>query len=96
MTLPEHLKSTGELLTRAFPRGIDEGEYMYVLAILYPHMADGNLTWVATVLTGRDEGLVMNDVLKAYSFKGSQELMESTLAKLKAAGLDEWIAEDEL
>jgi hypothetical protein len=63
--IPDHLRMTTDLLSRAFPLGIRESEYSELLEVLYPCMADENLALVIAHSTGRDLGSVLNDVLGA-------------------------------
>ncbi len=49
-----------------------------------------------TELMGKDEGVTLNDALKAQAGTlATSEEIESARARLLAAGLDAWIAEEE-
>ena len=94
-TIPDHLQSTWELLRRAFPNDVPAEEYLPLLALLYPHMADENIAIVMSELTGRDSGSVLNDVYKAGSGSGITEAAkDSVLRKLQRAGFEEWKKEE--
>jgi hypothetical protein len=93
--IPAHLHTTWQLLQRAFPSGVDDGEYLPLLAILYPHMADENLAIVISEYTGRDVGVVLNDILAAGgSMNMASERAELVKQRLRGAGFDEWVADE--
>ncbi len=91
MTVPAHLVSTAALITKTFPEGVPEADYLPLLAVLYPHMADENLVEVVSLLTGRERGAVLNDVYAAGAGAGLRpDAVEAVRARLVAAGLDQW------
>ncbi|MDN3019941.1 hypothetical protein PH210_27755 [Paenibacillus sp. BSR1-1] len=47
--IPEHLKSTYNLLTKAFPNGVTESQYLHILGILYEHMSNRNLSEIVSL-----------------------------------------------
>ena len=92
--LPSHLSSTLELLKRTFPSGLSEPEYLPLLAILYPHLADGNLATVVAEFTGKDKGIVLNDVYAAGAAKNlNPYALASVRERLIQAGFEEWLTE---
>ncbi len=91
--VPPHLQSTWDLLLRVFPSGVPDGDYLPLLAHLYPHMCDGNLAEVIAAFTGRPDYMVANDVLRvgAGGHDGSVEY-QRLAERLAAAGLEAWAA----
>ena len=94
-SVPSYLKTSFELLARAFPDGIRDDEYLPVLTMLYPHMCDENLAIVVSEFTGRDDWRVMNDVFGVGGriANGASDVDESVRKKLVDAGYDDWAAE---
>lgn len=93
--IPPHLDSTWGLLKRAFPDGILDADYFAVLEHLYPHMADGNIVIVVAEFTGREVGIVLNDVLGVGSGgRVDAEARASVGDRLRQAGFEEWVTED--
>jgi hypothetical protein len=95
-TIPEHLQSTYRLLSLAFPKGIDNAQYLPVLFILYEHMCDGNLAEVIALFTGKDYGIVLNDVHRVGSVSYNPSSMEIKNVRdlLLRHGFEKWINED--
>ena len=95
--VPRQLTSTVDLLRRAFPSGkLDNDEYDAVLEILYPHLADENLVIVMVDLTGRDAGVILNDVYRAGSVGRTPSVVRERVMKLlDSAGFDEWLSPPE-
>jgi hypothetical protein len=93
--LPAPLKTSFELLARAFPDGIRDDEYLPVLTMLHPHMCDRNLAVVVSEFTGRNHWRVMNDVFGVGGriADGASDVDESVRKKLIDAGYDDWAAE---
>ncbi|WAM25721.1 MULTISPECIES: DUF3349 domain-containing protein [Myxococcus] len=95
MDIPSHLESTASLILSAFPEGIPEADYLPLLAVLYPHMADENLVEVVSLLTGHDRGVVLNDVYAAGADVGlDPDAVAAVRARLVSAGLGKWGLED--
>lgn len=95
MSIPAHLVSTADLISKAFPEGVQETDYVPLLAVLYPHMADKNLAEIVSLLTGRDRGVVLNDVYAAGAGVGlDPDAVAAVRARLVTAGLDKWSLED--
>ncbi len=93
---PAHLRTTLQLLQRAFPAGIGEGEYLSLLSALYPHMADENLALAMSEHTGRDIAVVLNDILLAGSRTDViSEADDRVRRRLWDAGFDAWVAEED-
>jgi len=95
--IPSYLTSTLELLRVAFSAGISDSEYLPLLAALHPHMSDRNLAVVVADFTGKDPGIVQNDVYKAAAGgAASAEAVAAVQSKLDAAGFVAWVkSEDE-
>jgi hypothetical protein len=95
MNIPSHLVSTASLIRRAFPEGVPDAEFLPLLAVLYPHMADRNLAEVISLLTGRERGAVLNYVYAAGAGLGlDPDAVVAVRARLVSAGLEGWILED--
>jgi hypothetical protein len=92
-TIPTHLIATYQLLTCAFPEGIDEQYYLPVLSILYEQMSDRNLAQVVAELTGRDYHAVLNDVYRVGATpRISPALIDSVQQKLMNCNYKQWLA----
>jgi|LakMenEpi03Aug12_release.lakeMendotaPanAssembly.Ray.scaffolds.fasta_scaffold294209_2 hypothetical protein len=87
---PAHLKTTLELVDRAYPQGVPPEEYLPLLLVLSDHMCEENLALAAAHWSDAN-GSRLNDVLAAIHQKPDASLV---LQKLKIAGLEEWIAEE--
>ncbi|AGC41815.1 hypothetical protein MYSTI_00465 [Myxococcus stipitatus DSM 14675] len=95
MSVPAHLASTVSLIDRAYPEGVPEADYLPLLSVLYPYMADENLVEVISLLMGRDRDVVMNDVYTAGAAVGLHpDSVAAVRARLVASGLNEWTRED--
>lgn len=94
MTVPEYLHETFALLSRAFPGGIAEDEYIPLLAVLARHLCDENVAIVAAELTGRDRGIVLNDVYAAQECSESIDV-DRVVRRLETAGFREWLSKEE-
>ncbi|WP_437635624.1 DUF3349 domain-containing protein [Sorangium sp. So ce854] len=94
MVVPEHLRDTFALVLRAFPGGVAEDEYMPLLAVLARYLCDENVVIVAAALTGRDRGIVMNNVYAAQERSESIDV-DRVVRRLKAAGFREWLSKEE-
>lgn len=92
--LPDYLSSTYRLVAAAFPGGIDIASYLPLLRLLGEHMSQRNLADVIAAHTGREVGLVYNDVLHSDSAPVPDEQMDRVRAMLEAAGFETWKTED--
>jgi len=93
MDMPEHLKSTVDMLNRAYPAGIPENEYRALLTILYEHMSNRSLTNVIVILRGSNWGTAYNDVLAAGAAPSPAAETQPVLEKLRRVGFDSWLDE---
>ena len=94
--IPTHLRSTVDLLARAFDGEIAEHDYLPLLALLGEHMCEENLSSAVALCFARDRHEVANDLAKAHSTHvPSVEAVASVRARLERAGLTEWLVEDE-
>lgn len=76
-----------EMLQRAFPNGLNDSEYLGVLACLYEDMSDENLSKVVAQFTGRNRLDVSNDIPVALSsIKANRATVEEVSARLRNAG----------
>ncbi len=89
--LPEHLRSTGELLTAAYPDGLVESDYYAVLALLYDHLSDRNLAEVVSRVFGRDYFVTYNDIAKAVTTdRPPSDALSNVQTRLLSAGYEAW------
>jgi hypothetical protein len=91
--IPEHLKSTYSLLTRAFPNGVTDSQYFHILKIFYEHMSDRNLSEIVSLFTNKSSGVVLNDIYKVQTNKSLLKGIGKTEDILKEHGLLDWINE---
>jgi len=91
--LPEYLLSTYDLLTSAFPTGIDPDLYIPLLALLAPHISQRNLADIIWVVTGREYHLALHDVVGAIGAEISEADLTMLHEKLDPHGLAAWLAE---
>lgn len=93
-TVSVHLASTYQLLQCAFTNGIDEQEYLPLLAILYEHMSNRSLAQVIAKYLGRDYYFVLNDVYRVGAEAQSSDLTEHVKQKLIACDYEKWLADE--
>lgn len=92
--IPENLLSTYNLLTRAFPNGINQSEYEALINLLYEHMSDRNLSDVLVFFTEKDKALISNDIPKYYTGQNNQDTIKEVRRKLDENGFGDWVNED--
>jgi hypothetical protein len=96
--LPPYLRSTQEMLRRAYPEGIPEDDYLPLLALLHAHMSFRTLARVMADATGRAYETVYQDVLGAASphQPGKPPLidLERVRLRLQPHGFEQWCAEE--
>lgn len=93
--IPKHLRSTFDLLTRAFGPRIEEQDYFALLALLGEHMCEENIGITIGGRFERDPTEVMNDLAKVQSAEPpSEAAVKAVRSRLEAAGLAEWLKED--
>jgi hypothetical protein len=92
VTIAPHLQSTYQLIKSAFPNGIESQVYLPLLALLYDEMSDRNLAEVLAYYTGKDYGVVLNDV---YRVKSTDIPIAEAITKVKqrllACGYEDWL-----
>ncbi|CBN56984.1 MULTISPECIES: DUF3349 domain-containing protein [Kamptonema] len=91
VTIAPYLLSTYKLIERAFPDGINQEDYLPLLALLYEQMSDRNLAEVVAYYTEKDYYSVLNDV---YSVQSSDVLISKVKERLLACGYDDWLQEE--
>ncbi|MDB9510259.1 DUF3349 domain-containing protein [Kamptonema animale CS-326] len=91
VTIAPYLLSTYKLIGRAFPNGINQEDYLPLLALLYEQMSDRNLAEVIAYYTGKDYYIVLNDV---YSVQSSDVPISKVKERLLACGYDDWLQEE--
>ncbi|WP_437644077.1 DUF3349 domain-containing protein [Sorangium sp. So ce362] len=94
MTVPDHLRDTFALLLRAFPDGVAEDEYMPLLAVLARYLCDENVVIVAAELTGKNRGIVLNDVYAAQEHSETIDV-DRVVRRLETVGFREWLSKEE-
>lgn len=66
-SIAPHLLSTYRLIKYAFSDGIESEAYLPLLALLSDEMSDRNLAELVAHYTGKDYGVVLNDVYRVRS-----------------------------
>jgi hypothetical protein len=93
--IASHLKSTYELINRAFPDGIDTESYFPLLALLESEMSDRNLAETIAYYTKRDYSKILNDIYAVKSTSIPQcEVINKIKTRLLACGYEEWLNEE--
>lgn len=93
--IPKHLMSTYLMLSEAFCDGsLDNESYFAVLYYLYEYMSDRNLADIISKFTGKDWGIVINDVLKIRTVKLDKDILQTVKKALDKAGFKEWCEEE--
>jgi hypothetical protein len=89
------------MLVKAFPHGLEEGDYFPLIAVLYDEMSQRNLAEVVSEISGKFYSEVLNDVYKVGSQKGieghvevAREELERVKSLLVPHGYLEWLAEE--
>ena len=77
--LPPTLSGAARMLRDAYPGGMPDMAYFAVLALLYEHFSDRNLTELMAAVTGKDAAQILNDI---YACAGS-EPAPSTIAAVR-------------
>jgi Protein of unknown function (DUF3349) len=94
VTIAPYLLSTYKLLQRTFPDGIEVQDYLPLLALLYDEMSDRNLAEVVAHYTGKDYGIVLNDVYRVRSTDIPKiEAIDKVKQSLLACGYEAWLQE---
>ncbi len=85
-------QSTEELITKAFPDGIEAKFYLPLLTILEPELSDRNLASVIATVTGKEYSQVLNDIYKVKSEPFEDDLLlTETKSLLDACGYQQWL-----
>jgi uncharacterized protein DUF3349 len=98
--VPYYLQDTYEMLKCAYPGGINEEDYIPVLAVLHPHMSNRTLARVLAALTDRDYIYALNETMgfqvgdPLYPFEASD--IDRVKEKLMPCGFEEWVNKDTL
>lgn len=93
--IPKHLMSTYLMLSKAFCDGaLDDESYLAVLYYFYEYMSDRNLADIISKFTGKDWGIVMNDILKARAIKLDNDVLRTVKNALDKVGFKEWCEEE--
>lgn len=98
LPLPPELRTTAELLERAFPEGLDAARSLRVAKVLYPHMSHRSL---ATALAWAVDGdptnypSFLNTVYAAFHLPADDPDLPNIFTRLADAGLQAWIDEED-
>jgi hypothetical protein len=93
--IPDHLKSTHDMLRRAYPNGFDRNDYMALLYVLDEHMSDRNLSLIVSLFLDKHYTVVSNDHAKAMTvLKPGKEDIERLIHRLKSGGFESWCKEE--
>jgi hypothetical protein len=92
--LPQHLRSTYQLMVAAFPEGIDADAYLPLLAVLGQNLSDRNLADVLVRGFGIDFGTALNDVYRARTTAvPSADALDHVKHRLLPCGYEGWLRE---
>ncbi len=94
MKLPDYLESTQEMISQAFPDGIDEESYWALIYLLYDYIADENLALVLSVFVEKPWEVIVNDIYKVNGLRVEEKVIKKVKAELDAHGFDEWKLEE--
>ena len=93
--LPVHLHSTLKLLQKSFPSGIKDKDISdTVIAHLYEHMSDRQLSQVMSVFLEINIDECYNNILRVASEDVGKQALEDIEQVLNNNGFREWLAED--
>ena len=92
--LPPTLSSAARMLRSAYPGGLPDTAYFAVLALLYEHFSDRNLSELMAAVTGKDATLVLNDIYACASSKPAPSAVAAARNLLVRHGLLAVCAED--
>lgn len=93
-TIAPYLLSTYQMIKRAFPNGIEPEVYLPLLAILDDELSDRNLAEIVAHYTGKDYGIILNDVYRAKSTAiPTPEAIAKVKQRLLICGYEEWLNE---
>ncbi|KAB8065601.1 DUF3349 domain-containing protein [Janthinobacterium violaceinigrum] len=92
--LPPALSGAARMLRSAYPGGMPDTAYRAVLALLYEHFSDRNLTAVIAAVTGRDAATILNDIHACASSKQEPSATGAVRRLLEQHGLQAVRAED--
>ena len=93
-TLPPTLSGAAHMLRSAYPGGMPDTAYVAVLALLYEHFSDRNLTELMAAVTGKDAAAVLNDIYACASSTGDSAGIEAARRLLERHGLQAVCAEE--
>ncbi len=93
--LPQHLRSTYDLVKSAFPGKIDREEYLPLLSLLGEQMSDRNLAEVVSHAFAMGYEEVLNDIYHARSTNApSREAVEKAKERLLPHGFQNWLQKE--
>jgi hypothetical protein len=93
-TLPTTLSDAAHMLRSAYPGGMPDTAYAPVLALLYEHFSDRNLTELMAAVTGKDAAVVLNDIYACASSKPEPSAIAAARRRLERHGLQAVCAEE--
>jgi hypothetical protein len=93
-TIPEHIRSTYDLVRCVFPEGIPEAEYFVLLHILQRNMSQRVLAETLTFFTSKNQFELLHDVLSASVEALPVDRVDALMQRLLKCGYDDWLRED--
>lgn len=93
-TLPPTLSGAARMLHSAYPGGMPDTAYVAVLALLYEHFSDRNLSELMAAVTGKDAAAVLNDIYACASSKPEPSAIAAARRRLERHGLQAVCAEE--
>ncbi|MGJ8677925.1 MAG: hypothetical protein ACSHX0_10440 [Akkermansiaceae bacterium] len=91
--IPNHLKSTIQLLERTFPDGVSSKTLPFLLKVLYEHLSDENLIVVVSNWLNMEEGFVHNEVYRCVSISDEDKNVIGCREALERNGFAVWLEE---
>ena len=92
--LPPTLSGAARMLRSAYPGGVPDTAYFAVLALLYEHFSDRNLTELMAAVTGKDAAQILNDIYACAGSKPEPSAIDAARQRLERYGLQAVCAED--
>ena len=91
--VPEHLKSTVDMIQTAFPNGVNREQYFSLLYPLYDYMCDENLAIVTSYIIEENTATITNDIWGIYQRTIDSDCLSATKDSLLKSEFALWVNE---